>query len=115
MPRDKFFSSRWESKRAESQASLANGQCVVELVRVASVRSIRGTIGRIKVSRPASRVQVTAPYNEEFNRGARSLSGKWRHRTKVWTFPSVAYKSVVDLCRTIYGGNVRLLQEEKEK
>lgn len=55
----------------------------------------------------ATRIQVVCPFSTEFNNRAVMLSGKWRPRSGVWTFPRKAQPLVVELCERCWPGKVR--------
>lgn len=59
--------------------------------------------GRVLIRSQNSRLQISAPYNSEFNRRGRELGGKWRQRTRVWSFPWDSHRLVLQLVCTIYG------------
>lgn len=61
------------------------------------------TQGKVLIRSEAGRIQVAAPYNVGFNKRARELSGRWRHRTGFWSFPWVSRRLVLDLIRDVYG------------
>lgn len=60
---------------------------------------------RIDVSRAgaAIRLQVSCPYDQAFIKAAHALSGSWRPRTKMWTFPLRAYPLLLPMCKQVYG------------
>ena len=49
------------------------------------------------------RVHVSAPYRTEFIQAAHRLNGRWRPRSRVWSFPPEAHKEVLAVCKEIYG------------
>lgn len=62
------------------------------------------------------RVCVVSPYNERFTKRARELSGRWRYRTKQWTFSINALRLVVDICVEVYGNDhIRIVKNMKDR
>lgn len=44
--------------------------------------------GAIEAVRVGTRIQVVAPYSVGFPGDARHIGGKWRHRSRCWSFPA---------------------------
>lgn len=53
-----------------------------------------------------SRMQVTAPYTEEFVLEAHRLGGRWRKRSGMWSFPEPVHRLVILHIKRIYGEDV---------
>lgn len=72
-----------------------------------SDRLHQASLGRIVIESPfitkTRRVQVCCPFTLEFKSGAAELSGRWRPRSGVWTFPAASGRLVVELCQQVYG------------
>lgn len=57
----------------------------------------------IKFRAVGRRFQVESPYNQEFILAAHQMEGRWRRRSRVWSFPRASYlKVTLAVCR-IYG------------
>lgn len=88
-----FWKDHWDRKRAKKAKVVDAGAVLVQYEPTA-----RG-----------GRIHVSCEYSHEFVKRAKELSGKWRARTKVWSFDACSSRLVVELCQSIYGkGNVRL-------
>lgn len=59
--------------------------------------------GVVLVRYVGSRMQVTAPYSEAFILEAHRLGGRWRTRSKVWSFPEPVHKLVILHIKRIFG------------
>lgn len=88
-----YFQQHWDKVREKRTKILDSGHAVVRIYR--------------------TRVQVICPYSEVFNARARSLSGRWRPRTGMWTFRLEARHLVVAAANEAFGSKrVRDLTEE---
>lgn len=80
---DAFFVSHWKrTKRARTDARVE---------------------GKVCVRKVDSRIQVSAPYRDEFVTEARKLGGRWRYRSEVWSFPGSVIRELDALITRIYG------------
>lgn len=59
--------------------------------------------GIVLIQYAGSRMQVTAPFTEEFLLEAHRLGGRWRTRTGMWSFPEPVHKLVLLHLKRIYG------------
>lgn len=59
--------------------------------------------GRVVIRSEGHRLQVAAPFSKGFNIAAKDLGGRWRYRTKVWSFPWSNRRSVLQLVRDTFG------------
>ncbi len=55
------------------------------------------------IERYATRIHVACPPREAFKVGAKELDAKWKYRSRVWSFPGVSLRLVIDLCERVYG------------
>lgn len=78
-----YWREHWAKRNAISEASTAAGEVTITSRR--------------------KRCQVHAPLNPEFVDGANALGGRWRPKTKVWTFSIRSIHLVVELCVRVYG------------
>lgn len=51
------------------------------------------------------RIRVVAPYDKDWLNKAHELGGRWRKRTKSWTFGTLVIKPVLNALIYIYGGS----------
>lgn len=58
--------------------------------------------GHVILTVAGSRLQVSAPYNEEWIREAKRLSGRYRYRSKRWSFPLTNEVQVLKTLRRIF-------------
>ncbi len=63
-----------------------------------------------------SRVSVVSPYSQKFVVAAREMSGRWRSRTKQWTFPISGIRLIVEACTDIYGRDkIRIIKQMNKR
>ena len=82
----KQFRDLWLQRREERRLIAAAGRVIIESPWV--------TRGRL---------QVTCPPSAVFSAGAAELSGRWRSKSGVWSFPPRSVRLVVMLCKKVYG------------
>lgn len=82
---DNFYTNHWRGVRAK--------------------RTAERTQGIVHVAIAASRIQVSAPYHEDFRKGALQLQGRYRGRTSRWSFSAMQRRKVADLIGTVYGAD----------
>lgn len=61
--------------------------------------------GRVVFIRDHRRIQVIAPHNKEFAKGAGELAGRFKHKTQVWSFDCRLEKRVRELVEKVWPGN----------
>lgn len=49
------------------------------------------------------RIQITAPYSLQFLEKARLLGGKWKYRSRMWSFHLLKKDILLPILCTIYG------------
>lgn len=76
----------WDRKREETAAIRKRGLVYIRLL--------------------GNHIHVICPYDAGFNREARVLCGRWRERSKVWTFPREIKPLVIALCEKYWPGKV---------
>lgn len=67
------------------------------------IRWKNGETQIVRVKDVASRIQVAAPFNQEFVKGAKELGGRWRYRSGVWSFPGYQRSKLNELLERVYG------------
>lgn len=82
--RDNTFRDYWRKRKGYLERARSEGRCIV-------------TFGHQR------RFQVSCPENAEFIAGAKSLKGRFRPRTKTWTFYSWQSSPVITLCNKVFG------------
>lgn len=83
------FKQLWDRRRVDRTHLVSQGRVIIEL-----------TYGRLA---SGGKVHVTCPYNKDFERSAKELSGRWRSTSMMWSFPAVSQRLVVELCTRVYG------------
>lgn len=78
-----FFANYWDQKRADHARITQSG--------------------KVKIWQDGRRLHVIAPENPDFVKGARELAGRFRWRTKTWSFDLQSRRLVLALVETIYG------------
>lgn len=58
--------------------------------------------GEIEVRRVMTKLQVVAPFDARFPPLARSIGGKWRHRSQIWSIPSANEAQLLQFLRDIF-------------
>lgn len=58
---------------------------------------------KVYIRRSGRRIQVAAPYNVEFIKGAKQLHGRWRMRTRIWSFLRQDETRLLSLIKHAYG------------
>lgn len=59
--------------------------------------------GVVGTRRIGTRVQVKVPYNKDFIVAAHHMKGRWRGRSKVWSFPDNCLGDLQQALREVYG------------
>lgn len=59
--------------------------------------------GKVLASMYQTRLHITSPFHPAFARGARELGGRWRPRSRVWTFAYDSRRLALELVVTCYG------------
>ncbi len=59
-------------------------------------------LGHVTIQVVQGRLQVSAPYNDQFVAGAKQLSGKWKYRSRVWSFPVESQPLLLKLIEDCY-------------
>lgn len=59
--------------------------------------------GEVQVTRNVSRIQLSAPYSEDFRQAAHDLNGRWRKKTQVWSFNDMSWPRLRAAVLDIYG------------
>jgi hypothetical protein len=80
--RDTFYTKHWEGRRR------ANVHIQNE--------------GRIEVLCVGGRIQVVTPYHPHWVTTAHALSGRWRRKTLMWTFPAKELESILRAIAAIF-------------
>lgn len=70
----------------------------VDVARRDEIRNL----GRVQVIKVDDWLHVVCPYHEEFNAGAKTISGQWRPAVRAWVFPLSKRASVLELVRRVY-------------
>ena len=63
---------------------------------------------RMIAKKRGSRVQIHTEYNGEFVKRAHLLDGRWRKRSKVWSFPETSWRKLKAAVRELYGEELEL-------
>lgn len=79
----RFYQAHWGKRKGYGRQAKAQGIVLVRFV--------------------GSRMQVTAPYSDDFVKVARRLKGRWRKRSEVWSFPESVHEFVLWHIHDIYG------------
>lgn len=61
--------------------------------------------GRVRVIRVKGRLHVISPESDIFMEGARELSGRWKRRSGVWSFPGRSERLLRELIARVYGAD----------
>ncbi len=73
----------------------------------AEVRKEQDTIrdaGRVLIAPGGgARLHVVAPKHDSFIQGAIELNGRWRARSKVWSFSGRSKRLVIELANRVFG------------
>ena len=77
------LSDYWTQKRRERTAAAQSGAVTVRYTR--------------------SRIQVLCPFHPGFSAGARAIGGRWRYRSKIWSFPAANWEGLRQLLTDCYG------------
>ena len=80
------WSGKWAAQRRKAKDIMARGDVTVTFVPTAKY----------------GRIHVVCPQTTEFKIGATQLSGHWRNRVKVWTFPPASHPLVLQLVRKCF-------------
>jgi hypothetical protein len=60
--------------------------------------------GRVVFIRNHKRLQVIAPQNKDFIKGAEELAGRFKRKTQVWSFDARLEKKVRELVEQVWPG-----------
>ena len=59
--------------------------------------------GQVTVTCQYSRILLSVPFNDDFRLGARALKGRYRYRTRRWSFSRFISPQVAALVARVYG------------
>lgn len=88
-----WLTDRWKAKIQEADAIRASG--------------------KVKISYCKSKIQVVVPYNDDFAKGARELSGTWKHKTTMWSFRAQSVRLVEELAKRVFGEDCMYRKDNK--
>jgi hypothetical protein len=71
--------------------------------RKADIKAMQDS-GKVVFVRDHRRLQVIAPENREFVKGARELAGRFKRKTQVWSFDARLEKKVRELVEQVWPG-----------
>jgi hypothetical protein len=72
--------------------------------RKADIKAMQDS-GKVVFVRDHRRLQVIAPENRDFVKGAQELAGRFKRKTQVWSFDARLEKKVRELVEQVWPGN----------
>lgn len=70
--------------------------------RKQEARDLARELGHVLITRAQSRIQVISPYNDQFVLGAHALGGRWKERSRCWSFPAHTSAQIAELANLIW-------------
>lgn len=90
------FKKYWAAKKANYQAVIDAGLCHIRYMHT-------------------GRIHVIAPSGQYFTEQAYKIGGRYRKRTRIWTFPTYKSAHVVELCDRVFPGKVKIIPYRHKK
>lgn len=90
------FGQMWDARRKLIADTQAHGRCVIQF-------------------RVSGKFTVICPKHEEWDKWAWEVGGRYRPRTKTWTFLARYKEPVIEMCNRLWAGKVKVMTPKPVK